>query len=312
MEFSEFIAQSKASFLKTVCSLVFVAGFSFQLTSCQKNKEKIVSHSEGEMTIYADPSNESLLVALTDIYMMKFPKVKFNIIYKSENQILKDLLDTTAYAAFINQPLSEEQTEFIRQKTDVTPRSVLLAYDAAVFITSAENPIDSVTFDMLRQNILNENGNVIFDNGNSGNFNTIKEVLSLDIPHGKSVQALQNADEVIDFVQKSKRAIGVIGLNEISESDSKRTKEILQKVKVLPVIDSENKPREPSVPNILALKYPFFKGVYFIVREPGFGIGSGFSRFAGSQQGQLIVGREGLQPNYLYPREVQVNLKSLD
>ncbi|MFA7615529.1 MAG: substrate-binding domain-containing protein [Moheibacter sp.] len=270
-----------------------------------------MSHSEGEMTIYADPSNQSLLQALTEIYMMKFPKVKFDIIYKPENQILKDLIDTTAYAAFINQPLTEAQTEFIRQKTDVTPRSTLLAYDAVVFVTSPENPIDSVTFDMLRAGIMTEDGKVIFDNGNSGNFNTVKEVLGLEIQKGKSIQAVENSEEVIGYIQRSKNSIGVIGLNEISEPDSKKAKEILSKVKVLPVIDHNNQLQQPTVPNILALKYPFFKGVYFIVREAGFGIGSGFSRFAGSQQGQLIVGREGLQPNYLYPREVQVNLKPI-
>lgn len=283
-----------------------------QLISCGKKDKKVISHQEGEMTIYTDPSNASLLTALTDIYTMKFPKVKFEIINKPENQILKDLIDTVAYAAFINQPLTEQQTEFIRQKTDVTPRSTLLAYDAVIFITSKDNPIDSVTFDMLRNGILSEDGSVIFDNGNSGNFNTVKDILELDIPKGKTVQAMNSTDEVVEFVQKSKNSIGVIGLNEISEPDSKRAKEILQNLKVLPVVDKDQQIQKPEIPNILALKYPFFKGVYFIVREAGFGIGSGFSRFAGSQQGQLIVGREGLQPNFLYPREVQVNTKGLD
>lgn len=311
MEFSEFIVQSKV-FATKIIRLSLFLGIVLQFTSCQKSNKKIISHSEGEMTIYADPSNESLLTALTDIYMMKFPKVKFNIIYKSENQILKDLIDTTAYAAFINRPLTDEQTEFIRQKTDVTPRSTLLAYDAVIFITLPDNPIDSVTFDMLRQGILSEDNRIVFDNGNSGNFNTVKEVLKLNIPKGKAIKAMENADDVIELVQKSKNTIGIIGLNEISEPDSKRAKEILKKVKILSVVDEKGKLQKPEIPNILALKYPFFKGVYFIVREAGFGIGSGFSRFAGSQQGQLIVGREGLQPNYLYPREVRVNMKDFD
>lgn len=295
----------KIKYLILILSLI-------QFLSCEKKDKKIISHQEGEMTIYADPANESLLRALTDIYTMKFPKVKFDFVYKPENQILKDLIDTVAYAAFINRPLTDEQTEYIRQKTDVTPRSTLLAYDAVIFVTSPENRIDSVTFDMLRNGILSGDGEVIFDNGNSGNFNTVKDVLKLELPKGKAVQAVNSTDEVIEYVQRVKTSIGVIGLNEISEPDSKRAKEILEKIKVLPVVDQNNKIQKPEIPNILALSYPFFKGVYFIVREPGFGIGSGFSRFAGSQQGQLIVGREGLQPNYLYPREVQVNLKSLD
>lgn len=282
----------------------------FSLFSCGEIKE--AEHRDGEMTIYVDPANKNLLDALTEIYTMKFPKVKFEFVYKPENEILKDLLDTVAYAAFINQPLDEEQTEYIRQKTDVTPRSTLLAHDAVIFITAKNNPIDSLTLDEIKDGILNENRQIVFDNGNSGNFNTVKEKLELQIPDGKAVQALDDAQSVIDFVQKSNASIGVIGLNEVSETDNPKVQETLNQIKILSIVDREGKVRAPSVPNILGLKYPFSKGIYFIVREPGFGLGNGFSRFAGSQQGQLIVGRAGLQPHFLYERKVQVNIKSVE
>lgn len=280
------------------------------MVQCKKGKE--TSHQEGEMTIYVDPSNKNLMEALTEIYTMKYPKVKFNLIYKSENQILKDLQDTIAKAAFINQPLSDQQTKYIAQKSDITPRSTLLAYDAAIFITSIENPAESVTLDQIRKGILEGNNQIIFDDGNSGNFNTVQSVLNLEIPSGKSIQAEENAQKVIEFVQKSPSSIGIIGLNEISEKDNPAVKEILTKVKVLSVVDENGVSQQPTVPNILAMNYPFSKGVYFIVSESGFGIGSGFSRFAGSNQGQLIVKREGLQPNFLYDREVEVNLESVE
>lgn len=280
------------------------------MVQCKKGKE--TSHQEGEMTIYVDPSNKNLMEALTEIYMMKYPKVKFNLIYKSENQILKDLQDTIAKAAFINQPLSEELTQYIAQKSDITPRSTLLAYDAVIFITSIDNPVESIRLDQIKNGILEGNNQFVFDNGNSGNFNTVQNVLNLKIPSGKSIQAEENAQKVIEFVQKSPSSIGIIGLNEISEKDNPAVKEILTKVKVLSVVDENGVSQQPTVPNILAMNYPFSKGVYFIVSESGFGIGSGFSRFAGSNQGQLIVKREGLQPNFLYDREVEVNLESVE
>ncbi len=271
-----------------------------------------VAHQEGEITIYADPSNENLLTALTEIYTMKFPKVKFNIVYKPENIILQNLLDTVANAAFVNKPLNEQQTKYLKQLTGITPRSSLLAFDAAIFIASADSKIDSVTFEDLKNGILEENNKVVFDNGNSGNFNTVKDILKLEIPKEKKISALDNTEMVIDFIKKSPGSIGVIGLNEISEKSNPKVKELLKEIKVLPVTDSLNVAQMPSVQNILGFKYPFFKGVYFISREPGFGIGSGFARFAGSEQGQLIVKREGLQPYYLYERNVQVNLNPVE
>lgn len=250
--------------------------------------------------------------ALSEIYQMKYPKTEFNFVYKPENEILKDLLDTVAYAAFINQPLSEEQADYINLQTKIHPRSTLLAHDAVIFITDINNPIDSISLDEIEDGILNNTLQIVFDNGNSGNFNTVKNKLDLEIPEGKTIQALDNADSIIEFVQKSKSSIGVIGLNEISETDNPRVKEILTKIKVLNIVDDEGKVREPSIQNILGLKYPFSKQIYFILVETGFGIGNGFSRFAGSQQGQLVVKRAGLQPHYLYDREVQINLESVE
>lgn len=271
-----------------------------------------MTHREGEMTMYVDPSNKNLIEALTEIYIMKFPNVKFNLVYKPENQILKDLLDTTAYAAFINQPLSEKQEDFIYKKTQIHTRSTLLAYDAAIFITSNNSTMDSITFDQLKSGILNETSQIVFDDGNSGNFNTVIETLGIEVPKDQTILALENAQAVIEFVKKSSSAIGVIGLNEISETDNPKVQEIRKEIKILPVVDKNQVLQEPSIQNILVNRYPFSKGIYFIVREPGFGIGSGFSRFAGSQQGQLIVRRAGLQPNYLYDREVQINQKNVE
>lgn len=310
MVVSESTEQLK-TFVPTGIKFTLLVSVFLFLFSCGGNREE-VTHREGEMTMYVDPSNKNLIEALTEIYTMKFPKVKFMFVYKPENQILQDLLDTVAYAALINQPLSEQQTEQLRQKSDMTARSTLLAYDAAIFITSPDNSLDSVTYDQLRSGILEGSSQIVFDNGNSGNFNTVIQELGIEIPKDKSVFALENAQAVIEFIQKSKGAIGVIGMNEISEEDNPKVKKILEQIKILPVVDENNVVREPTVQNILALRYPFAKGIYFIVREPGFGIGSGFTRFAGSQQGQLIVRRAGLQPNYLYDREVQINLKSVE
>ncbi|WP_084016336.1 PstS family phosphate ABC transporter substrate-binding protein [Moheibacter sediminis] len=274
--------------------------------SCKDKKEEI-SHQRGEMTIWVDPANKNLIEALTDVYVMKFPEVKFKFVYEPENIILQNLINSKATAAFINKPLSDQQTKYIYQQTTIEPRSTLLAYDAVIFIAGKESSIESVSIDDLKNSLLANDNRFVFDDGNSGNFNTVTNILKIEIQQGQKVRALENSQQVIEFVTQSTGTVGIIGMNVISEKDNPEVKEILSKIKVLPIKDSANVLREPTVENILEFNYPFFKGVYFIVSEPGFGIGSGFSRFAGSQQGQLIVGREGLQPNFLYDRQVKIN-----
>jgi len=258
------------------------------------------------MTIWVDPTNENLVTALTDIYSMKYPEVKFNFIYEAENVILQNLMNTKASAAFINKPLSEQQTKYIEQESTMIPRSTLLAYDAVLFIVSNESTIEYVNVNELKTNLLTKNNSFVFDNPNSGNFNTLVEKLELTLPKDQSVQSLETTESLIEFITKSKNSIGIIGMNEISEKENPKIKEILSKIKILPIQNDKKELFEPTLENILDFNYPFFKGVYFIVSEPGFGIGSGFTRFAGSQQGQLIVAREGLQPNYLYERIVEI------
>ncbi len=282
----------------------------FLLFSC-KDKQDEISHQRGEMTIWVDPANKNLIEALTDVYMMKYPDVKFKFVYEPENIILQNLIDLKADAAFINKPLSEQQSNYIFQETTVKPRSTLLAYDAVIFIAGKESSIESVSINEIREGILSGDNKFVFDDGNSGNFNAVKEILKIELPEGQKVRALENATQVIEFVKKSTGTVGIIGMNVISEKDNPKVKEILSQIKILPIKDSSNVLREPTLENILDFNYPFFKGVYFIVSEPGFGIGSGFSRFAGSQQGQLIVGREGLQPNYLYDRVIQLKSEPL-
>lgn len=308
MVFLEFTERYEQFVRKTSkAGLVFF--LSIFLFSCNKKEE--ISHQRGEMTIWVDPTNKNLITALTEIYQMKYPEVQFNFIYEAENVILQNLLNLNAEAAFINKPLNEQQTKFIEQESTVTPRSTLLAYDAVVFITSKENTQEFVDMEDLKENILNPKSKFVFDNPNSGNFNTLIDILELDVPKGQSVASLESTDSLINFISQSRNSIGIIGLNVISEKENPKVKEILSKIKVLPIKNKQNKIFEPTLENVLEFKYPFFKGVYFIVREPGFGIGSGFTRFAGSQQGQLIVAREGLQPNFLYDRVVQIRDKPL-
>lgn len=304
MGFSEFIAQYKPFATKITKILLFTIGISI-LFQCKK-KEQEITHQRGEMTIWVDPSNKNLITALTDIYTMKYPEVKFTLKYESESVILKKLMNLEADAAFINKPLDSIQTKYIEQESTIKPRSTLLAYDAVIFITSNQNERTFVDIEEIKNNLLAEKSQFVFDNANSGNFNTLIDNLKLNVPKDKGVQALQDTEKLFDFLNQSTNSIGIIGMNSISEKNNPKVQEILSKIKILPIRNSSNELIEPNLDNIINFKYPFFKGVYFIVKESGFGIGSGFSRFAGSQQGQLIVAREGLQPNYLYERIVEI------
>ena len=54
------------------------------------------------------------------------------------------------------------------------------------------------------------------------------------------------------------------------------------------------------------MKYPFTRVLYFLTNESYYGLGNGLIRFSCQQLGQIVVEKEGLQPYYIFKREVQM------
>jgi len=271
-------------------------------------------HTYGSLKITADPSYENVVKAITSMYQIQYPEVNFEYDYKIEELAIKDLYEGKTEFAIVSKPLTKDQETYLFNKTKILYKASPIGMDATIFVTSIDNPIDSISVNDIKANVYNENAEIkfIFDYPNSANFNTLNEKLSIAAPKGQAIKALKSAENVIDFVQKDKKTIGIIGLNTLSDTDNPKISEYLTKVKILKVVDTKGKVYEPTNPNLRNGNYPFHRFIYFLKNEKGFGIAAGLSRFAGSQQGQLIILKENLQPYYLYKREVQINVQSLE
>lgn len=286
-------------------------------TKIEESKTKGIDkplHTYGTLKISADPSYENVIKALTTIYNIEYPEVNFDIKYEIEELAIKDLYEGKTEFAVVSKPLTKDQEQFLYNKTKILYKASPIGLDATIFITSINNPKESISINEIKSNLYQENAaiNLVFDYPNSANFNTINDKLGITAPKGKAIKALKSAENVIDFVQQDQNAIGIIGLNTLSDKDNPKIKAYLNQVKILNVVDEKGNLVEPSRPNLRDGAYPFYRLIYFLKNEKGFGIGAGLTRFTGSQQGQLIIAKEDLQPYYLYKREVQLNSQSLD
>lgn len=310
--------------INKIVALAGIVAISFATQSCKKKEEVKVEesktkgidkplHTYGTLKITADPSYKNLINAVTSMYQVEYPEVKFDIDYKFEEFAIKDLYEGKTEFAIVSKPLTKDQEKYLFDKTKILYKASPIGMDATIFITSIDNPLETISVSDIKSNVYNENPTLkfVFDYPNSANFNTVNDKLGISAPKGKAVKALESAENVIDFVQKDKKTIGVIGLNTLSDTDNPKVKEILSKVKILNVADAKGEIYEPTNPNLRNGKYPFYRLIYFLKNEKGFGIAAGLSRFTGSQQGQLIVLKENLQPYYLYKREIQLNSKEI-
>jgi len=311
--------------INKIVALAGIVAISFGVQSCKKKEEVKVEesktkgiekplHTYGTLKITADPSYKNLIKAVTSMYQVEYPEVKFDVDYKFEELAIKDLYEGKTEFAIVSKPLTKDQETYLFNKTKILYKASPIGMDATIFVTSIDNPLESISVSDIKSNIYKENSdlNFVFDYPNSANFNTVNDKLGISSPKGQAIKALESAENVIDFVQKDKKAIGIIGLNTLSDTDNPKVEEYLSKVKILKVADNKGDIYEPNNPNLRNGKYPFYRMIYFLKNEKGFGIAAGLSRFVGSQQGQLIVLKENLQPYYLYKREVQINSSDIN
>lgn len=277
------------------------------VNSCQKEIQQKEAYRKGKITIGIDPSFLNVGSALVEVFKSSYPEAQVNFKPEVEDLVIADFIQGKITMAMVSRNLSEEEGKILFAKTRMRFISTQIACDAIVLVTSKESLIDSIRISDLKKAIEHSDNSYVFDGGNSSNFNTLVRKLQLNISEDYKITALNNADQVINYVYKNKSSIGIIGLNALSDTGDPKVKEYLNKIKIIPVINFDNQVIKPSIPNLRSGLYPFTKRIFLLNSENNFLLGSSFSRFAGSQRGQLIVTRAGLQPYFLYERRVQIN-----
>ena len=181
----------------------------------QKTAVKRALHEYGDLAITVDPSFKNLAQSLANMYMVDYPDVKITINEEIEEKAIKDFYEGKIPVLMVSKPLTKAQQQHLFDKTTTKYISSVIALDATVFITSVDNPINSITINDIKDNLYKKDKKItfVFDHPNSANFNTINDKLKLSVENGAKVTAMGDAEKVIDFVQKDKTAIGIIGLN---------------------------------------------------------------------------------------------------
>ena len=293
----------------------------FTVFNCKKNDEnktkaeqktpvKRALHEYGDLTMTVDPSFKNLAQSLADMYMVDYPDVKIKINEEIEEKAIKDFYEGKIPLLMVSKPLTKAQQQHLFDKTRINYIASPIALDATIFITSIDNPMSTVSINDIKDNLYHNQPKTtfVFDHPNSSNYNTLNDKLKLSVPANSKITAMGTAEKVIDYLQKDKKAIGIIGLNVLSDKGNPKVENYLKSVKILAVTNDKDEAIEPTNPNLRNGVYPFYREIYLLKNEIGFGIGAGYSRFAGSQRGQKIVTRENLQPYYLYKREVRLNI----
>ncbi len=299
------------------------------LVSCnqQGNIANDESPTRGNAKIACDESFKLLFDTEIYVFESQYKDAHIHVTYAPENELFKLFFSDSVTAIVTTRTLTKNEEEGLL-KNNIVPKTTPIAYDALAFIINRENPDTTMVFSKVKKIFTGEykswkdinptstlgNLAVVFDNDHSANVRYINEKFELQQKFPPTCFSVNSNDEVINYVEKNKNAIGIISVNYISDPHDSLTISFLKRIKVL-AISSETddgssgyyyRPYQAYIANV---SYPFIRKVYIINRETFVGPASGFKQFVAGDIGQRIILKSGLVPSNMPIRLIQLSNK---
>ena len=306
-------------YLKEIC--VLVISF-FLFAGCNDNSHKNYrDDAPGKGTIYlsVDESFKPVIEEQIKVYELSHPGSHLIAEYKPEADCLKDFFrDTLNRMIIVTRGLNNKEDQYMLDSLNYRPGWDKIATDAITIIVNTKSSDTIFTIDRLKKQLtgkLNRNQPIVFDGLNATS--TVRYI-SDSILRGEKfdttvVKATKNSSEVIDYISKNENAIGLVGISWIGNPEDTAQVNLLKKVKIAYVQCSLCKDSpyvKPMQESILSRRYPLIRGLYYIIKENYFGLGSAFVNFMKYERGQLIFRRAYLGPVMDFDiRNVRINEK---
>lgn len=272
------------------------------------------SHSRGKTKIFVEESFKPLFETSIYTFESQFHSADIDPVYCTEQAAIDSFIANKTKTLFITRDFTEIEKIKLK-KSQVEVRSKKLADDAVALIVHPENKDTLITIDRLinilkgKDSLWNTSSNkidVVFDHQNSANFIYLKK-LTGDSPIPSNVFAVKSNKEVIEYVKTHKNALGVIGVNWISDQDDKNVLDFLSGIKVMEVAkDASSDYFKPYQAYIHTKEYPLTRELWSINKGSRSGLNTGFVLFLEGEKGQLIIHKSALVPANTPIRMIQI------
>jgi len=127
---------------------------------------------------------------------------------------------------------------------------------------------------------------------------------------GPRVKAAKSSEEVISYVEKNPKAIGLIGVSWVGDREDDAQLSFMKNVRLVSMKCETCKEDAYVLPyqaNIALGRYPLIRGIYYILKENYEGLGRGFVDFLLYERGQLIFKRA-----YLLPGRMEFGVRTME
>ncbi len=279
--------------------------------------------TSGKIKIYVDETLKPIIDAELDVFHAFYKYAQITPVYLPEAEILNGLLQDSTELIISTRKLNPIESKYFKNK-QLYPKEIKIAEDAISLIANPHNKLSNLSiieinsilkgkinyWHQLRKFSKPEKINFVFDSEKSS---TLRFFID-SVTHSKNLTnifALENNEDVIEYVSKNIFSIGIIGASWISDRDDSLQLSFLKKVNVLgisrEISANENNSYQPYQAYIFDHTYPFIRSIYVINVEARNGLATGFASFLSSDKGQRIILKSGILPSNSPIRLVKIN-----
>ncbi|MDR1091839.1 MAG: substrate-binding domain-containing protein [Prevotella sp.] len=319
-------------------SLILCVIFIF-FSSCNRKKAtRTDTPTSGVATFAVDECFAPVIQEQVDVFGALYPQALIVPQYTSENEIFNLFMKDSLRLIIAARELTPNEAQIIKNRKQ-TLRSQKLAIDGLALIVNKENKDTLITVSDLRRIMTGEirswkelnpksplgNIAVTFDSPNSSTVRFVRDSILHtgqqlgDNVKARAVDSIKTADlkdrtpnrQVIDYVASNPDALGIIGVNWISNPSDSTNLSFINNINVMSVSREETatvaNSFKPFAAYLVLKKYPLTRDIYIMISDVRGGLPSGFVSFAAGEKGQRIILKAGLFPATVPTRFVRVN-----
>lgn len=272
------------------------------------------TYSSGVITFASDESFSPIIEEEREVFEMSYPDAKVKPLYINEIDGMNLLLKDSICLVITSRNFKEKELKYLKDSRYL-PVAIPIAYDGLALIINKNNPDSCIAAKDVKRILLGElkswkqinpksklgDIQVVFDNKKSSTIQYCVDSL-LNGRHitSPNIQSVDKSKDVVDYVQKTPNAIGIIGSNWLNDQRDTTNTTFKKNIRVMSVskLDkaTDMNSWKPYQAYLYDGRYPFIRTIYALLNDPINGLPWGFAHFLESPKGQLIIFKSGLLP----------------
>ncbi|MCD8296722.1 MAG: substrate-binding domain-containing protein [Prevotella sp.] len=302
----------KNSLFYTFVGLTLFAGMA--ACSDQPKNERTDTFSSGAISFASDESFSPIIDEQIQVFEHDYPNAKVTPIYTNELDGVNMLMKDSIRLVITSRQFTQDELKFLRDKT-YRPVSIPFAYDGLSLIINRANTDSCISLKNIKRVLRGEATSwsdivpdskrgdilVVFDNKQSSTVHYCVDSLldgkPIDSPN---IMAAKTSKEVIDYVEQTPNAIGIIGSNWLNDNRDTTNTTFKKNITVMSVSVFDNATPmnswKPYQAYLYDGRYPLVRTLYALLNDPRNGLPWGFAHFLECPKGQLIIFKSGLLP----------------